>query len=139
MPSSAALSTAPCQGSSGPLVLCSCLLHLHFLGTTGALALSDSPAHCKLGARVSSALHFAPFSQGFLLLVSSLGSLSSLLGRAPGLLSHWRLAAIFPLFQRTIQVWVRHKRTFHSSLANKHSGAHFGRQKVCLSLIHDLL
>lgn len=64
--SSVALSTAPCQGSSGPFCLAACLLLLHLQGTTGALALSGSLARCRFGAGVSSALALPPFPQGFL-------------------------------------------------------------------------
>lgn len=64
--SSIALGTAPCQGSSGPLRLRSCLLPSHLQGASRALALSGSLAHCKFGVGLSSALPLAPFPMGFL-------------------------------------------------------------------------
>ena len=62
--SSAALSTAPCQGSSRPFWPASCLWFLHLQGTTCALALSGSCAHGGIAAEASAALlPLAPLPQ----------------------------------------------------------------------------
>lgn len=59
---SVALGTAPLVRA--PLWLCSCLLPSQLQGTTHALALSGSLAHCKLGVGLSCGLSMAPFSMG---------------------------------------------------------------------------
>ena len=65
------MSTAPWQGSSGPFPLAACLLLLRLQGTTRALPLLGSLAHCKFGAGASSALALPPFPQGFWLVQNS--------------------------------------------------------------------
>ena len=87
--SSVALSTAPCQGSSGPFWLGSCLLLLHHQGTTRALALSGSfPLQVCSGSELCSSL--GSISPGVLACAKP-----PVLGRAPGLLHH----QVLPLFQ----------------------------------------
>ena len=109
-----AMTTAPCQGSSGPFWLGSCLLLLHHQGTTRALALSGSfPLQVCSGSELCSSL--GSISPGVLACAKP-----PVLGRAPGLLHH----QVLPLSSSSCMQG-RHKSTFHALLAKKHSGGIF--------------
>jgi len=121
LPSSAALSMAPCQGSFGPFWLVACLLLLHLEGITQALALSGSLCCCKFVAEATSGVRLVPFTQVFLLGQNSL--------------CLEELQACCTTFQpslHAIQAWGKHESGFHASLAKKHSGDIFLQPKIML-------
>ena len=133
--SSVALSTAPCQGSSGPFRLakqpacCSCTSKAPLVPWL-SWALLPIASLEREPALLLPCLHFP---RGSCLCKRARAWKGSRLAAPSG-------AATVQLSLHAIEAQGRHESAFHASLAKKHSGAaSFGRQKGCLSSIPVML